>query len=100
MTPQAVAPVMAWGAVARHVVARVAWALLEGGQGAFVTAATWADEVRSLRPETYNWPFVDIPISESRYDAAREYPADRGDRQIVPIRARFEATRRAVTRRP
>src|SRR5436190_7976117 len=75
------AGVEAWGAVAHHVVARVAWALLtpaaktqastllEGGQEAFVSAATWADEVRSARPETYNWHFVDIPVGETRYDA-------------------------------
>jgi len=94
----------AWGAVGHHVVARIAWAhltpaaraqattLLEGGQDAFIAAATWADEVRSARPETYNWHFVDIPAGEARYDAARDCPAtDKGDCVIAEIaRARAD----------
>lgn len=96
--------VVAWGAVGHHVVARIAWALLTpaarerasvlldgGGMDAFVTAATWADEVRSDRPETYNWHFVNIHVSEGRYDAARHcVPSDRGDCVVGAI-ARLRA---------
>jgi nuclease S1 len=96
----------AWGAVGHHVVARVAWALmtpearaeatslLDGGQDVFVAAATWADEVRNDRPQTYNWHFVDIPIDQPKYDAARDCPAtEKGDCVIAEIeRARAELT--------
>ena len=88
----------AFGAVGHHVIARIAWelmtpaaqgraaTLLEGRQDVFVAAATWADEVRSARPESYNWHFVDIPVGEAKYDAARDCPAsERGDCVIAAI---------------
>jgi hypothetical protein len=98
------ARVFAWGAVGHHVVARIAWALmtqparerasalLGGGQDVFVAAATWADEIRSSRPETYNWHFVDIPVDARSYDPARDCPwSDKGDCVIAEIaRARAE----------
>jgi nuclease S1 len=94
----------AWGAQGHHIVARIAWALmtpaaraeaerlLGGGQDVFVAAATWADDVRSSRPETYNWHFVDIPANRAHYDAARDCrPTDKGDCVIAEIaRARAE----------
>jgi hypothetical protein len=96
--------VSAWGAVGHHVVARIAWslmsatardraaALLDGRQDAFVASATWADEVRSAKPETYNWHFVDIPVGEPKYSATRDCPAtEKGDCVIAEIaRARAE----------
>jgi hypothetical protein len=111
--PAATAPVSAWGVVGHRVVARLAWALMtpaardqaatlfEAGQEpgresraheAFVAAATWADEVRSARPETYSWHFVDIPVGEARYDAARDCPpTEKGDCAIAEFaRARVE----------
>jgi hypothetical protein len=111
--PAATTPVSAWGVVGHRVVARLAWALMtvaareqaavlfETGQEpgresraqeAFIAAATWADEVRPTRPETYNWHFVDIPVGEARYDAARDCPAtEKGDCAIAQIaRARVE----------
>lgn len=100
----AVAPVAAWGAQGHHIVARIAWALMTpaareradalldgGGMDAFVTAATWADDVRSSRPETYNWHFVNIHVSEAHYDAARHCPpTERGDCIVAEI-ARLRA---------
>ena len=99
--PITTASVAAWGAVGHHVVARVAWArltpaartqamtLVGGGLEEFVAAATWPDEIRTARPETYNWHFVDIPVGEPRYDAARDCPAtEKGDCVIAAI-ARF-----------
>ena len=96
--------VAAWGAVGHHVVARIAWSLmsaaardraavlLDGRQDAFVASATWADEVRSAKPETYNWHFVDIPVGEAKYSAARDCPAtEKGDCVVAEIaRARAE----------
>jgi hypothetical protein len=67
-------------------------ALLAGGLDEFVAAATWADEVRNDRPQTYNWHFVDIPVGEARYDAKRDCPdTDKGDCVIAAIaRARVD----------
>jgi hypothetical protein len=97
-SPQAVAPVSAWGAVGHRVAARIAWALmtsaarsqattlLDSGQDAFVTSATWADEVRSARPETANWHFVDIPVDQPSYDVKRDCPpTEKGDCVIAEI---------------
>src|SRR6187397_2686238 len=85
--------VSAWGAQGHHVVARIAWALMtplarerasallavqgdqpSQGMDAFVAAATWADDVRQDRPATYNWHFVNIHVSETKYDATRHCP--------------------------
>ncbi len=56
------------------------------GSEDFVAAATWADEIRSQRPETYNWHFVDIPFGEMKYDAARDCkPTPQGDCAIAQL---------------
>lgn len=34
--------------------------------------ASWADDIRDVRPDTYNWHFVDIPLDASSYDEARD----------------------------
>jgi hypothetical protein len=101
--------VSAWGAEGHHIVARLAWALMTpaareeattilgggpGGEDTFIASATWADEIRSSRPETYNWHFVDIPVGETHFDAGRDCkPTERGDCVIAEIaRARTELT--------
>jgi len=103
LCPRAV-PLSAWGAEGHHIVARVAWALmtpaardeataiLGGGEDVFIAAATWADEVRASRPETYNWHFVDMPVDAAHFDAGRDCtPTQRGDCVIEEIaRARTE----------
>jgi hypothetical protein len=92
----------AWGGVGHHVVARIALSRLTPatqqavtsilGAEDFVLSATWADEVRSARPESYNWHFVDIPYAETKYDAKRDCPAtERGDCVIAAI-ARLRQT--------
>ena len=55
------------GAPARSEVER-----LLGGGHSLAAEATWADDVRTGRPETFKWHFVDIPLGESGYDAARD----------------------------
>jgi hypothetical protein len=96
----------AWGAEGHHIVAHLAWGLmtpavrdeattiLGGGEDAFVAASTWADEVRSSRPETYKWHFVDIPVGEAHFDAGRDCKrTERGDCVIAEIaRAGAELT--------
>jgi hypothetical protein len=115
LCPRGANRLAAWGAQGHHIVARIAWALmgpaarseatslLGGDEDAFVAGATWADDVRSSRPETYNWHFVDIPVDRSRYDAARDCPpTERGDCVIAEIaRARAELAdpRRSLARR-
>jgi hypothetical protein len=98
-------PLRAWGAAGHRVVARIAWEqmtpaarsaasdLLErGGPDAFYAAATWADEVRSSRPDTYNWHFVDIRVPFDAYLPDRDCPqTDRGDCVIAAL-ARLRAT--------
>jgi len=108
--------VSAWGAQGHHVVARIAWVLMTpvaqaratallGGQGdqgmdAFVAAATWADDVRQDRPATYNWHFVNIHVSETKYDATRHcLPTDRGDCVVAAI-ARLRAELADANRSP
>jgi hypothetical protein len=112
------ASVSAWGAHGHHVVARIAWALMtpaardrasalldqrgQAGQGmdAFVAAAMWADEVRQDRPATYNWHFVNIHVSEPKYDAARHcLPTERGDCVVAAI-ARLRVEIADPTRSP
>ncbi len=102
-------PLSAWGAQGHHIVARIAWALmtpsaketattiLGGGADAFMASATWADEVRGARPETANWHFVDIPVSATHYDAARDCrPTQTGDCIVAAIaRARAELADRS-----
>lgn len=87
----------AWGLEGHHVIAvlaerrltpaaRQAVANLLGDTG-FVAASTWADDVRADHPETSNWHFVNIPVRETRYVAARDCrPSDRGDCVVEELR--------------
>jgi hypothetical protein len=86
----------AWGVEGHHIVARIALTRLTPetqravttilGTEDFVTISTWADEVRTARPETYNWHFVDIPYGNATYDAARDCaPTEKGDCVIAEI---------------
>lgn len=75
----------AWGKDGHSIVARIAWARLDGtpaharvkqllgnNQGTFVEASAWADQVRRRHPYTYadNWHFVSIPRSRDRFEPA------------------------------
>ena len=74
-----------WGQSGHRIVARVAQArltpkasaevakLLQGGSLASVS--TLADSVRTKRPETGPWHYVDIPIWENSYNAERDCKA-------------------------
>lgn len=92
----------AWGNSAHRIIARVAAAHLNGGARAAVVrfgltgkgggsdpasiasglaeAATYADEVSSLQPETSNWHFVDMPRGAKSYVPSRDcVETTRGD---------------------
>ena len=79
------AKAFAWGSEGHRIVAEIAEQLLEPGTAKQVRdllaiensttladVANWADQVRPQRPETAPWHFVDIPISATAYDAARD----------------------------
>jgi hypothetical protein len=43
-------------------------------------------DIRNQRPETYNWHFVDIPLAETRYEAAKHCkPSERGDCVVAEL---------------
>lgn len=75
----------AWGREGHEVVADIAEAYLSDGARRQVRdllalenhtnldqVSSWADFVRSQRPQTGRWHFVDTPISAEAYDAARD----------------------------
>jgi len=48
--------------------------------------ASWADDVRELAPETYNWHFVDIPIGSDQFDPASQCaPSPKGDCVVAEL---------------
>jgi len=70
---------LAWGRVGHHVASRITDArltpaaraavasLLEPGETILV-ASTWADEHRRQFPESAPWHYVNVPITEPKYD--------------------------------
>jgi nuclease S1 len=87
-------PGFGWGEEGHRLVVRIAEGLLTPAAQAQVKAtlmpgesledlASWADEIRQSRPETYNWHFVDIPLDSSGLDMTRDCP--QGDCVIQKI---------------
>jgi hypothetical protein len=73
----------AWGAEGHEIVALIAereltpaarqqMAQLLGSDAMMVHDANWADEIRSQRPETGGWHYVDIPLGAPGYAAWRD----------------------------
>lgn len=52
--------------------ARVAALLKFDGATNLAAIASWADQIRSQRPETAPWHFVDIPLKDKTYSASRD----------------------------
>jgi hypothetical protein len=50
----------------------------ESGLDAFADSSTWADDERSVRPDTGGWHFLDIPRGASKADIAQYCPASTG----------------------
>jgi len=74
---------LAWGKAGHRVVATLAMSLLTpearsqvahllGPGVTLAEIATWADEVRSNRPNTAPWHYVNIPRDATSYDPARD----------------------------
>jgi S1/P1 Nuclease len=74
-----------WGDEGHRLIVRIAEGLLTPAATAQVKAtlmpgesledlASWADQIRSSRPETYNWHFVDIPLGSNGLDMQRDCP--------------------------
>src|SRR5262245_29220376 len=80
---------LGWGTKGHAIVAALAYSRLTPvtkknihqllGDDNLAAIASWADEVRRDRDETYGWHFVDIPKDASGFDAARDCyrPQDR-----------------------
>lgn len=95
---------LAWGADGHAIVAEIAdrrvgaharaeIARLLGRGHSLAAEATWADDVRAERGDTFHWHFVDIPLDAAAYDPARDCRAStRGD----CIVAALERARRAL----
>ena len=75
-------PSFAWGPEGHRIVAEIARRHLSAaarrqvrellGNDDLAAISTWADEVRSQRPETYGWHFVDIPWNAGGFSQARD----------------------------
>ena len=50
----------------------------QAGLDAFVDSSTWADDERSVKPETGPWHFIDIPRGAPKGDIAQYCPAATG----------------------
>jgi S1/P1 Nuclease len=50
----------------------------ESGLDAFADSSTWADDERSVRPETAGWHFLDIPRGAPKGDIAQYCPPSTG----------------------
>jgi hypothetical protein len=74
--------VFAWGPKGHAIVADIASSRLTPqakeklqdllGGGSLASIASWADDVRKERDESYNWHFVDIPKDAAGFDDARD----------------------------
>lgn len=81
----------AWGQEGHSIVAEIAQrrlspeatanvARLIGSGASLASVASWADDVRGARPETYNWHFVDIAKADAIYVEERDCKASaKGD---------------------
>jgi hypothetical protein len=82
-------PAFAWGPEGHRIIADIARSRLSPaareqvrkllGDDDLAAVANWADEIKSERPETAGWHFVDIPMSAAGFTEARDcyHPSDR-----------------------
>lgn len=87
---------LAWGPEGHAVIADVAAAHLSQkaktgvkkllGHSTMAGVSSWADVIRPVRPETYNWHFVDVEVEDSDYAPARDCKdTPKGDCAIAAI---------------
>jgi len=82
---------LAWGPEGHSIIAELAQRRLSprmaaevgrllGPGASLASIASWPDDVRDDRPETYRWHFVDLALAEDRYDAAKHcHATEKGD---------------------
>jgi hypothetical protein len=80
-SPQA----LAWGNEGHRIIADIAWDHLDAttiqrlrqflGDNDLASISTWPDDIRSARPETGPWHYVDIPSDSSGYEP-KDCPGD------------------------
>jgi nuclease S1 len=87
----------AWGPEGHSIVAEIAQERLANPAAekinkllhgrSLASIASWADDVRDERPNTYNWHFVDIPLDVKTYDPKRDCKAnaEKGDCIIAEL---------------
>ena len=62
------------------------------GNSSLESIATFADDVRNSRPETKQFHFVDIPLTETTYDPARDCQASTNGDCVIAAIERFRTT--------
>ncbi|MBV8904505.1 MAG: S1/P1 nuclease, partial [Acidobacteriia bacterium] len=74
-----------WGEEGHRLTVRIAEAFLTAAAKQQIQAtlmpgesledlASWADQIRQSRPQTYNWHFIDIPLDSAGLDMHRDCP--------------------------
>jgi hypothetical protein len=97
MTIACSGPALAWDQEGHSIIAEIAQRRLSPaaaeavervlGRGhSLASVASWADDVRETAPETYNWHFIDIPITSTQYDPATACaPGPKGDCVVAEL---------------
>ena len=78
---------LAWGQEGHSIIAEIAQRrlspeaargveLLLGRGHSLASVASWADDIRDVRPETSDWHFVDMPLAARKYSASRDCAKD------------------------
>jgi nuclease S1 len=78
---------LAWGQEGHSIIAEIAQRRLSPeaarsveqllGRGhSLASVASWADDVRDVRPETSDWHFVDMPLAVRKYNPSRDCAKD------------------------
>ena len=98
---------LAWGQEGHSIVAEIAQTRLNETSAKVVqqllkgrslaSVASWADDVRDERPQTYNWHFSDIPLFSEKYSEARDCKQDKekGDcivKELVRLKNELRCT--------
>ena len=97
-------PAWAWGSVGHRVAGRIAEArlnpaakaalrgLLEPGES-LADVSTWADENRRDHPESSTWHYINVPITEARFDRKFILPTGSVVNKIEEFRAALKDPR-------